>query len=377
MGELLRGYETLLASGAEAYFINNQRKHSSATRQAEYSLQALLNITSVLTSLALWIPNIAVMLIGAMLVFDGYITFGSLITSYMLATFIITPMRVVSSSYASLVSTHSVREKIIREMTMPEMSLAVQILDSKSPLGDVSIRNLSFSYEVAETLVLNSISLEVASEEKIAIVGNSGSGKSTLLKIIFRYFSQYQGEIRIGKYDLQELDLKSYYNYVAFVPQTTFAFSDSIYNNITLDRDLSEEDVQRAIDLAGLKDFIDGLEKGWDTDIAENGTSMSGGQMQRIGIARALLGKCDLLLLDEVTSNLDLTTSNEVMERLLELNCSIIAVTHNIFNSYMDRFDTIYYLEDGQVAEQGTFATLLEKEGAFYSLYIQGKPQLN
>ena len=147
--------------------------------------------------------------------------------------------------------------------------------------------------------------MRIPSGGKIALTGESGSGKSTIIKLLFRYDTDYQGTILVGGKNLKDLDPESFYQHISMIPQFPFLFSDTIRNNICLGKPYSDEQVENAIQKARLKPFIETLPEGEETLLTENGRNLSGGQAQRIAIARAIISGSDMILVDEATSNLD------------------------------------------------------------------------
>lgn len=241
--------------------------------------------------------------------------------------------------------------------------------DTIGKIDYVSMDHVSFTYPGAARPALKDVNLNFAKNEKVALVGPSGSGKSTIAKILYRYYGGYSGDARVDGLELGGIQRQSYYQKAAMIPQTPFVFSDTIYNNLCLYQTYSDEAVRRAIERAGLKDFVDAQPEGWNTLLTENGRNLSGGQMQRIAAARAILRDSDLILVDEATSSLDVTTTCEVMENLLDLEGTVVVITHDIFGDYMRRFDRICYLENGEIQEQGRFDALLDRDGGFARLY--------
>lgn len=365
-GELLKGFEALLTSGGTRYLTENHRAAAADNREKEYKMQWMLNIAAIMSSLVAWIPSITVLLFGVFLVYDGKITIGYLVTANMLTNFVISPCRQVSDAYAKLKSSRIVKEKIEEAMNQEIKAFGTEEIDR---VDHIRAEHLTFAYPDAEAPSLCDVSLDIRRGEKIALVGPSGSGKSTIAKILYRYFEDYQGDIFVNDKPLKSINLESYYQKTAMIPQTPFLFSDSIYNNLCLFQSFSDDEVREAVRLAGLETFIKDQPDGWDTVLAENGRNLSGGQAQRIAMARAILRRCDLMLVDEATSSLDVATTCEVMDNLLDLDCTVIMITHDIFGEYMKRFDRIYYLEQGRVKEKGIFDGLMKENGGFYCLY--------
>ena len=188
--------------------------------------------------------------------------------------------------------------------------------------------------------------MKLGKNEKVAIIGESGCGKSTLAKLLYQYYPEYEGTITYGSCDLKKADRCSLYKKVGYLSQSTFLFNDSIRNNISLFEPFSDEQIQNAINLAGLRRFVDSLPDGADSILQENGKNISGGQRQRIGIARMIVRQYEMVIADEVTANLDMETTEQVMSNLLAMPCSMVVITHNITGEYMNHFDKVYRLEN-------------------------------
>ena len=369
-GELLKGFEALAASGAFSYFTKVHEKAAASNREKEHRLQWMLHVSSVISSLVSWIPSITVLLFGVFLVYDGKISIGYLVTANMLTNFVISPCRQVSDSYAKWRASLSIKNRIEAAL---RQNLEETGSDLEEEVENIRIRNLTFTYPGMELPALRDISVSFPSHSKVVLVGASGSGKSTIAKVLYGYFDSYEGEVLINDRNLRDIRRESYYKKVAMIPQMPFLFSDTIYNNLCLYDQYSEEEVKRAVELAGLTEFIKDQQDGLNTALSESGRNLSGGQAQRIAIARALLRKCDVMLVDEATASLDAATTSEVIENLLALDCAVILITHDIFGDYMKKFDMVYYLEEGQIKEQGGFEELLERGGSFSQLYHHTK----
>lgn len=365
-GELLKGYEALAAAGAVGYFIQVHSRAAARNQEKDYGVRRMANLASIATSLSAWVPNLLILFFTVLLIFGGYISIGTLVTVNSLANFVIGPARQVANSYVGLKSSYSIKEKLEAAMNCPA---GVDGGEETDGIEQIDVRRLTFSYPGADRPALRDVSFTIGKNEKTAIVGPSGSGKSTIAKILYRYYSGYTGSVHIGRQDLAHTSRRSYYRRVSMIPQTPFIFSDSIYNNICLYQTYGDGEVRRAIAGAGLTDYVEAQPVGWDTLLAESGRSLSGGQMQRIAIARAILRKSDVILVDEATSSLDAATTSEVMKNLLDLDCTVIAITHDIFGDYMQKFDCIYYLAGGELQEHGSFDALLRQHGKFARLY--------
>ncbi|TFY57705.1 hypothetical protein EVJ58_g6862 [Rhodofomes roseus] len=241
--------------------------------------------------------------------------------------------------------------------------------------GNVSLNNVAFAYpERADVPVLKDLSLEIAENECVAIVGASGCGKSTIAALLQRLYEPEAGSISMGLNELRSTDVHHLRDHVAVVSQHPNLFDTTVTENIAYgNKTLSFEDVQRAAKAANVHDFIESLPKGYDTLVGENASLISGGQAQRLQIARALAKPARILILDECTSALDAENQAAIMETLMQARVgrTTLVVTHKL--QMMRMCDRIVVVHDGVVAESGTYETLMQKRGVFAQLASGGE----
>lgn len=241
--------------------------------------------------------------------------------------------------------------------------------------GAVTLDHVSFSYpERPDVPVLKDLSVDIADNECVAIVGSSGSGKSTITALLQRLYEPTSGIIRVGFNELRSTDVHHLREHVAVVSQHPNLFDASISENIAYSsKALSAEDIRRAAQAAHVHDFIESLPKGYDTLVGENAALISGGQAQRLQIARALARPARILILDECTSALDAENQAAVMETLMQARVgrTTLVVTHKL--QMMRMCDRILVMHDGVIAEQGTYEALMEKRGVFAQLASGGE----
>ncbi len=223
---------------------------------------------------------------------------------------------------------------------------------------EINIIDLSFAY--GNKMILDSLNLNIEKGKKYAIIGESGSGKSTLAKILLRSLSGYDGEILFDGIELKNIQKNSFYKGVSPVTQNVFIFNDSIRNNITLYAKYSEAELEKAVKESGLDKLISKLPEGVDTIIGEYGTDLSGGEKQRISIARCLIKNSDIIIMDEATSSLDKTTAKTIEQLLLKLDKTVIVITHRIDPEILSQYEKIFVLKDGQFSEQGKWSEINE-----------------
>ncbi|MDH5254818.1 MAG: thiol reductant ABC exporter subunit CydC [Gammaproteobacteria bacterium] len=244
---------------------------------------------------------------------------------------------------------------------------------SKGPAGKLtpalSFDNVQFGYQQGNA-ILKGISFDLAPGEHVALVGTSGAGKSTIVNLLLRFWDASGGAIRIGGRSITDLPLEELRNLVAVVSQRNYVFNTTIGDNIRMGKlDATQAEIDQAARRANLKTWIDSLPQGYDTPVGEMGSRISGGQRQRLAIARALLKDAPILILDEATSNLDVETEREVNAAIRELQAgrTTLTIAHRL--STVQNADRILVLEQGRVVEQGRHAQLLAKGGVYARIF--------
>lgn len=239
--------------------------------------------------------------------------------------------------------------------------------------NDVLFDKVSFSYESEadplRKLALNKVSLVCREKEMTALVGESGSGKSTIGQLILRFWDVDEGSIKIGGKDIRAIDTKDLMEKIAFVFQDTHIFSDTVKNNISMNRDVSEKEIIEAAKKARCHEFIMNLPNGYDTVIGSGNIKLSGGEAQRISIARTFLKDSEIVILDEALAYTDAENENLIQEAIKNLirDKTVIVIAHRL-KSIMEA-DNIIVLKEGKIIEEGTHEKLLEKDGEYKSLW--------
>jgi ABC-type bacteriocin/lantibiotic exporter with double-glycine peptidase domain len=292
-----------------------------------------------------------------------------ILSMFLAASFRLIPsINKIMASIQSIKFTKPVVDGIIEEF---------KIIDSKKSIvknetlkistlnfeNNIEIKNLSFQYESTSKFILKNINLNIKKGSAIGFIGSSGSGKSTLIDIILGILTPSEGNIFIDKIDVNE-NLRLWQNLLGYVPQSIFLSDESIRNNIAFgieEKLINEEQIQEAIQMADLQDFINSLPKGIETVVGERGVRLSGGQRQRIGIARALYYNPQIIIFDEATSALDASTEDNVMDSINKLKNikTMIIVAHRL--STLSKCDIIYELSDGTVIKSLTSGELFKK----------------
>ena len=364
--EILSGFSVIKSFCAENAAIASLGQSSALVENAKYRKRKISVILSTIGGLAGISAQLGTFLVGAALALSGYgITPGVIYIFLDLTGAVITSVRDMPELLANRRAALALVDKIASSL---ESNIRDEGKDIPNKLCEgISVHDLSFGYE-PDREILHNINLRFDAGKSYAIVGNSGSGKSTLLNLLMASCHDYEGMICFDSTELREISGKSLYELVSMIEQNVFVFDASIRDNITMFRDFKAEDVDNAIALSGLSKLI--AQHGENYLCGENGRGLSGGEKQRISIARSLLQKSSVLLADEVTAALDSQNAYQVTSDILGLDgITRIVVTHAMTELLLRQYDAIIVLKDGYIVENGTFEDLMEQKGYFYALY--------
>ncbi|WP_370589670.1 ABC transporter ATP-binding protein/permease [Saccharophagus sp. K07] len=369
----LLNYETVKYFNNEQYESREYDQHLQAWEQSR--LKNRLSLAALNSGQALIIAaSVTVMMfMAAQGVVAEEMTLGDfvMINAYMIQLFI--PLNFLGFVYReirqSLINVERMFELLRVEPKIRDLPTARPFITSDGRSVSVEFRSVSFAYDPARPILRN-VSFTAAPGQKIAIVGPSGAGKSTIAKLLFRFYDPNEGEIYLGGHNIRELSLDSLRAQFGVVPQDTVLFNDTIFYNIAYGNpNASREEVLRAAEAAHLKQFIERLPKGYETQVGERGLKVSGGEKQRIAIARVLLKNPSVLIFDEATSALDTETERVITQALDELAVkhTVLIIAHRL--STVMNADRILVLHEGEIVEQGTHIELLARKGVYSVLW--------
>lgn len=367
--ESLKGVETIKVLAAEDKSVEKLETEYIKNLRIAFKEGVLSNVQGTLSSLVSTIGNMVLMYIGALMVIDGKITLGSLMAFTSLTSYFMDPIgRLIGLQLQ--IQEASISLKRISEIYEVEKE---QVDNNKKQIekidGDIELNNITFRYG-GRSPVLKDVSIKIPKGKKVALVGESGSGKTTISKLLLKYYTAEEGKINISGYDIEELDIYSLRQSIAYVPQNIELFSGTIRENILLGKgNASYEDIKEACENANCNEFINRMPGKYDTYLDEAGGGLSGGEKQRLALARALIKKCKFMILDEATSNLDFISEAKIYDTLYTKgkDLTMLVIAHRL--STIRNCDIIYVMDKGKVVEVGDPETLLSKKGYYYRLY--------
>lgn len=339
---------------------NKALEHEKFTGRRIKMLVGMIGaVTGIFAQLGVFIAGVYLSMKG------GSMTPGAVVLFVNLMNFIISPIAELPGLLACRKAALGLVDKLAAALERSSSREGSETLNKLE--HGIRLENVSFAYEPGKT-VLHGINAEFEAGRAYALVGGSGSGKSTLLNLLMAAETNYSGHILADGIELSDISTESLYGTMAAIQQNVFVFNASIKDNVSMFRDFPKTELDEAIARAHLGALI--RERGEDYLCGENGSGLSGGEKQRISIARSLLKKSSVLLADEVTAALDAQTAHRVSSDILDLQgITRIVVTHTLEESLLRRYDKIFVLRGGRIEEAGSFADLMANKGYFYALF--------
>lgn len=364
--ESIKNIESIKAYGNENYQIEKLENNFVSVLKLNYKEGILSNLQGTISSGVSSIAGIILIGVGALAIIDGKLSIGDFIFFQTLSSYFTEPIQ----NLVSLQLTYQESQIAINRLS-ELMDLSIEDNDIESKLskvdirGDINFEDISFRYG-SRPPIINKISFTLKKGSKIAIVGKSGAGKSTIAKLLMKFYETNNGNIIMNGYNIKDIKISTIRELIGYVPQNIELFTGTITDNLKIGNEHATfEEIIAATKLAGCYNFIQKLPNGFNSFVEENGSNFSGGEKQRIAIARAFLKPRQLYIFDESTSNLDSFSEKYIQRAMIEATNDIttIIIAHRI--STIINSDYIIYLDDGNIIEEGTHKELLKLNGEY------------
>jgi len=366
----LLNYETVKYFGNESYEAKRYDVNLQSYEHAVVTSETSLGLLNVVQAMVIALAVSLLMWRAAEGIVNGHLTLGDLVMVNALLIQLYIPLNFLGVMYREIKQASVDMEKMFRLLGE---NREVEDKPGAAPLavkgGAIRFDHVDFSYDGVRP-ILKDVSFEVPAGRKVAVVGPSGSGKSTLARLLFRFYDVNSGGISIDGQDLRDVTQASVRAALGVVPQDTVLFNDTIYYNIAYGRpDATREEIENAARIAHIADFIARLPEGWETTVGERGLKLSGGEKQRVSIARTVLKHPPILVFDEATSALDSRTEKAIQAELAEISRdrTTLVIAHRL-STIVDA-DEILVLEHGRIVERGDFRTLVNANGRFAEMW--------
>lgn len=366
----LINYETVKYFTNEEHEINRYKKTMTEWEDTAVKSQNSMSLLNFGQGAVITVGVTFIMIYAAQGVVDGSMTLGDLVLVNAMMLQLFMPLGFLGVIYRAL------------KYSLADMDLMIKLLDKKEEIQDkpdasnliltkaeIEFKNVSFSY-TSDRQILNNISFKVESGHKVAIVGASGAGKSTITRLLFRFYDTDEGAVLIDDQNIKDVSQKSLRSAIGIVPQDTVLFNDTIYNNIIYAKpDSTEQDVYKAAEMANIHKFISSLPEGYQTIVGERGLKLSGGEKQRVAIARVIISQPRIMVFDEATSSLDSKSEQAILQSLKDISQAhtTLVIAHRL-STVVDA-DTILVMDEGGIVEKGSHAELIEKKGKYEHLW--------
>lgn len=366
LSDCLSGFAVVKTFKAEREIFQLFAESNRALEQEKFSRRRLKVLIGMIGAVTGLVAQLGVFLAGTWLALSGSgLTAGMVILFVNLMNFMIGPVSELPALLAGRRAALSLIGKLADALEKDGSAGGSRTL-SRLEHG-IELRDVSFGYEEGKD-VLHHVSARFEAGRAYAIVGGSGSGKSTLLNLLLAENTGYRGSVLLDGTELRELSPEALYGLMSVIQQNVFVFNASIRDNVSMFREFPQKALDEVIRRAHLRELLDA--RGADYLCGENGKGLSGGEKQRVSIARSLLKKSSVLLVDEATAALDVQTAHQVSSDILDLTgMTRIVVTHSLEEALLRRYDSIFVLKNGTLAESGGFDELLQRKGYFYALF--------
>lgn len=363
--DLLNGFVVIKSFKAEEQTLKMFDNRNFVLEDTKKERREANNTLEIVGTISAVLLTVVIILLGTFLAFKGWISVGVILAFIQLSNYIALPIEKLVPMITKYKAAKGLLDKVVTRLdnaTVKEGNKAIDTLNKS-----ICLKDLSFSYTGEEDAVKN-LDIEFKKGSSYAVVGLSGSGKTTLFKLMQGFYNDYRGSLTIDGVEMKDISSDSLATMLGVIQQNVFLFNASLQDNITMFGDFSKEKLDDVVQKAGLSKLVN--DKGYDYLCGDGGSNLSGGEQQRVSIARALLKNSSVLLMDEAMSALDNATAQEISDAVLAIpDITKILITHKLDERQLRKVDSIIVMNNGQAVEQGSFDELLNERGMFWSLY--------
>lgn len=353
---ILFGYEVVKNFNIEDKIDADFENINTYSENAEFHYLITKSFSQIIAGFFSYMMVFVTLSIATFLVIKNQASIGTFFAAIQLMEVINMPVISIASEIITFKSVKPIIDKI--KNILDEQNDDEHGEELKEFNKSITFNNVCFGYNDS-TNVINNVCFTISKGEKCAIIGDSGSGKSTILKLLLKYYTDYSGEILIDGINIKNINTNSLYRNIAIIQQNIFMFDSSVRDNICLFKNYTNEILNKVINMCGLSDLIKNLNYGVDTLIGENGSSISGGEKQKIAIARAIIKETPIIVLDEATSSIDIETAEKIEQSILNINnVTLITVTHRLSENLLKQYDKIIVVKKGKITQVGSYYDL-------------------
>ncbi|ASL62768.1 peptidase domain-containing ABC transporter [Bacillus cereus] len=377
--ESLNGISTIKSYNAEKEAEFQTEKRLISLLQKFFKRFVITNSQESIKTIVELVGGVVILWVGAISILNGEMTIGQLVAYNALLVYFLDPIKNLVDLQPTLQSAFVASKRLteILDLDLEKNDQEDKKLSPTSFHHKIRLDNITFKYGTRQN-IFNNLSFEIPIGYSVGFVGESGSGKTTIAKLLMRYYDVNEGNIYYDNYHIKDMNRTGLRNKIAYVAQESFFFSGSIFDNLVfgLNREVTMDKIIEACILADAHEFISSLPLRYDTLLEENASNVSGGQRQRLSIARALLKEADVLILDEATSHLDSTSERKIIENLKEYRAgklTTITIAHRL--STIMHCDNIFVMSKGEIIEEGKHGELINKDGLYRVLWNNQLPQ--